>query len=416
MWQNRVAVLGVGFCLACCAPAGAQQTDKYDVELPDNLFAPVEDDVGGIRCGKVRLSPELDVSHIYDSNPEFKTPDDSKPQNFLRVRPMLDLLVAGNGWSVDGKGWMSRDWLMGSAPKQTENTLKNTQYGQSLAAVVETARETKFTLNELFQFSDRNNMVATTVPGQNASWQDRYNLTLGAGVATPLGEKTGVKLGGSYEDVWYDSGSQYGYSAVGTTLGFTRQLTEKSDAMLDFGYKNQQSENGSGNSSEYSALAGFGSRVTEKTSYRAQGGMMLYSFDGGNETAIAPTYSLLGTWQIAPRLMADVSGGGTYQPTESESNNYLVSHTLGAGLNFAATSRLSTGLHAIYRREQYGKADVATGDKRLDDRVSLQARADYKLTKYATLYMLAEATDNCSNIDTVEYQRLTVQTGVNLKF
>jgi opacity protein-like surface antigen len=143
--------------------------------------------------------------------------------------------------------------------------------------------------------------------------------------------------------------------------------------------------------------------------------MMLYSFDGGNETAIAPTYSLLGTWQIAPRLMADVSGGGSYQPTESESNNYLVSHTLGAGLNFAATSRLSTGLHAIYRREQYGKA-VGSADKRLDDRVSLQARADYKLTKYATLYMLAEATDNSSNSANVEYQRLTVQTGVNLKF
>jgi hypothetical protein len=119
---------------------------------------------------------------------------------------------------------------------------------------------------------------------------------------------------------------------------------------------------------------------------------------------------------VARRLSVDLSGAANFQPSETGQDNYTLVQTLGAGVTFEVTSRLNTGLHTVYRRVAYGQQDAGRDEKRLDNQMAVQVRADYRVFRYTTVYVSAETTQNSSSAAEAEYQRQVLQTGVNLVF
>lgn len=380
----------------------------------DAVVASGEFDRGaGFLFGPLRILPELSVSYVHDSNPTY-APNGAKAINSIQVKPQVDLLLKGNGWNAFGNVWLTHDWLLGSGNAVYRDTVAKAHYGETLGFQLESARGSRLTLTESYEYLNYQDIVGTVAA--NDSWQDRYLLVLGAQFDTPLGEHTGMNLGAKYSDLWYDNPLLSGWQDAGVTLGFSRHLTPKSDLLLSLGYDNQWSDGSDGESRCYRALVGLGTHPSAKTSVRAEVGIMEYSFDTGADTAESWTYNLLGNWRIARRLSADVSGTANFQPSETDNNNYTLVQKLAAGLTFEATTRLTTSLNAFYRREAYAKVDAVAAEKRLDNEVGLSARANYRLFRYTSVFVGADCSKNTSTIEDYNYIRTILQSGVNIRF
>ena len=149
---------------------------------------------------------------------------------------------------------------------------------------------------------------------------------------------------------------------------------------------------------------------------------MGYDYNNGANTAYAPTYSLSGNWLLSQRLAASLNGTANYQPSETDQNNYTLVDTFAAGLTYQATTRLSTSLNAIYRREDYGKTDIGTDKKRLDNEFDAYGRANYRFYRYASVFVGVDLSKDVSSINgsTVNpgdsYNRLFLEAGVSLRF
>ena len=418
MSRMTVAILGMSGLMISLVSAQSQSEMMVGEPLPDTQVPVVMDKGDGLHYGPLQVLPELDVSYFHDSNPTY-TEHGAKAANGIRAEPMLDLILKGNCWNAYARGWVARDWYLGSSASVKSNTdqIASEHYGESAGFSYLTPQDTKFSLMESYEYFNGNGFapVATPLGSYNGAFGDRATFIASAGLETRLSEKTGMNLGTSYNDLWYQNTGMFGRQDEGATLGFSRKLTEKSDALLDFGADEQTSDGSDGSSQSYNVLVGFGSKPTPKTSYRAEVGLMGYDFNDGSKTAYAPTYKISGVWAISDRLSAHASGAATYQPAESTTNNFTLVDSLVAGLSFRATSRLTTTLDAIVRQESYGKRD-ASGTKRLDKEVDLSGRASYQLFRYTSVFVGAEYGKNNSNEQGDSYNRLFLQTGLNLHF
>lgn len=415
--------IAVAFLVLCGLPAvtglaqDQQRSDFRDPSSPGYTDNGMLDQNAGLHYGPLRISPELSISYTHDSNPTY-TEHDAKGVSAIHIQPLLDLTLNGNGWSAYGRGWLTRDWYLGSVDPTYEDTIAKQHYGETVGFNLESPRGNRLSLTEFFEYQNRNNVVTATGPAgvYNASWQDRYSFILGSSFETKLSELTGLNVGASYSDLWYDNPTLYGWQDVGGTIGFSRLLTEKSDLVLDFGYDDQMSDGSSGESRSYRVMAGFGSRPTAKSSYRAEVGVMRYDFSDGSASAVSPTYNFSGDWRLTERLSANVSGSSIYQPSETDQNNYTLVDSLTAGLTFQPTRRLTTSVNLIYRREDYARVDAGEGKKRLDNQVDVYARASYQLFRYTSVFVGADLSKDMSSIDEDSYNRIFLETGVNLRF
>ena len=417
MTRTMVAILSVYGLMGAMVSAQAQDNlSALPVDaVPDYSASDGLDKGAGLHFGPLRVSPELSVSYFHDSNPTY-VENGAKAVNGIRAEPSLNLLLTGNGWDAYARVWVDKNWYLGSTTNK--DLLDKDYYGESAGFNLETPQGNRFSLNESFDFQNRSSYVAGSTPSgtYNASWQDRYFFTLGSMLDLRLGEKTGMSVGGSYSDLWYENPILYGMQDAGATLGFNRKLTEKSNILIDFGADNQWSDGSSGESQSYRALVGVGSQPTAKSSYRAEVGIMGYSFNNGADTAFGPTYNLSGNWRVSQRLSAHVSGSASYQPSETDQNNYTLVDTIGAGLTFEATSRLTTSLDAVYRREDYAKTDMGADEKRLDNLVDLNGRVSYRLFRYTSVFVGADFGRNTSTIMDESYNRLFLETGMDVRF
>ena len=416
MRRVTIAILWVcGLMASMVSAQNLSETSSSDV--PEVSTQGDADKGAGLRYGPLRIAPELIVSYFHDTNPTYME-HDAKAVDGIRAQPMLDLILTGNDWGAYTRGWLSKDWYIGSIDPVFKDTLEQEHYGESAGFNMETLLGTRVAITETYDYENYSTFVPGVSPGgvYNASWQDRYSLTLGASVDTRLGEKTGMSVGASYSDLWYANPLLYGWQDAGGTLGFSRKLTEKSDLVLDFGADNQWSDGSSGESRSYRMLVGFGSQPTAKSTYRAEVGIMGYDFNNGADTVYAPTYNLSGNWRVSQRMSVNFSGSANYQPSETDQNNYTLVDSISAGLNFEATSRLTTSLNVIYRREDYAKTDAGVDDKRLDNQIDLYGRASYRVFRYTSFFVGADFSKNTSTIGEWAYNRLYLETGMDVRF
>jgi len=389
------------------------------LEAADEIQPPDTTDPGsGLHYGRLRIVPELSLSYTHDFNPTYSA-QDAEGVSSLRAQPLLDLFYLSNGWNAFARFWCTRDWYLGAGSQTYQDVVSKQHYGENLGFTLTSARGMTVTLSESFEYQNRNDVAtAVTSGGQtyNASWQDRYTYILGAAVGTPLGEKTSMNAGGNFSYLFYDNPMLYDWRDIGGTLGFSRKLTEKSDALIDFGMDEQWSDGSSGISRSYRALVGVGSRPTAKSTYRAEIGAMGYSFSDGEDSAASWTYNMSGNWALTRKLSASLAGSANFQPSETDQNNYTLVQTIAGGLNYAATRRMTTSLGTIFRREEYAKEDATAHTKRLDEQISAYWRANYLVRRYTTCFVGIDVSTDSSTIDIWSYDRLFLEAGVTFRF
>ena len=401
----KKALASLGLFLGFLALSGLAQQLGGELDTPK-----------GLRYGPLTLHPSMDLSVGYDTNPQYVNTG-AKAESELRAQPMLDALLQGNGWGVNGRGWLLYDWYLGSQP--VRSIADQNHYGESLDAYVVTPKETRFSVSEFYEYQDRQDSVqASSSSGNfyNGSFQDRQSFSLGTMMTMPVGEKTQVNFGLNYSDLWYASTNLYGFTTYEAQLGVARRISAETDWRVDGSCDLQHSEGSQDDSQGWRLITGLGSAATAKSSYRVEGGVMGYSYAGNQNSSFGWTYDVSGAWRLSKTVSLHVVGTSDFQPSETDANDYTEVQSFMPGVDYQISRRLTDTCNVGYRREDYKKSGGGGDERRLDNQYLFYDRLSYRLHRNVNLFVGVEYTKNASSISIDDYTRLFVNAGVNLHF
>ncbi len=365
----------------------------------------------GLKFNNLTVSPYVNVEYNYDSNVDLdkREYDDS----YLTVNPGVDLSYTGNDWGLKGNAWYGYDKYL------EYGQLDEPRYGQSLSVYKESAKGWRLVLGESYMKSRENDSL---IDGGRGIWRDRDIFELTGALSYQMSERTGVTLSGQYSDLNYKNdgdmyGQLYGWQEWSAGLELSRKLTEKSNLIASGTYQEYESNGAKGISSQstgYSLMGGFGSRATERISYRVLTGASWFDYADGDQLT-GWTYSLDANWLINKKWAATIAGSSYFQPCEREMNQAMQVYTLSGGLTYRPTRKLTTRMDLAYRREENEYARVGLGSV-TDDIFSVRVRADYQLMRYVSVYGGVEYEDWKSDDDNQEFDRFLGTLGLNFRY
>lgn len=367
----------------------------------------------GFKYNNLTVSPFVNLGYTYDSNVNYD--QNETDDQFYTINPGVDLTYTGNDWGLAGSAWFARDTY------QEYDELDADRYGQNLEFYRESAKGWRLVLGESYTHSRENDSI---LDGGNGIWRERDLFELNGALAYQFSEKTGATLSGSYSDLNYKNdlnqyGSLYGWREWSTGLELARKLSEKSNVLLSGNlnqYDSKGAINGTASSSTgYSLMGGFGSRATERISYRILTGAQWFNY-ADSDMLTGWTYSLDANWIISKKLVASVAGSSYFQPSETQANQAMQVYALSSGLSYRPIRRLTLRCDLAYRREENQYNDIGINMDSTDDMISARLRADYKLMRYVSLYGGVELDDRTSDDETAEYDRQRLILGLQFRY
>jgi len=374
-------------------------------------FAGLAQETRGLKFNNLTVSPYVNVEYNYDTNVDLdrREYDDS----YLTINPGVDLTYTGNDWGLKGNAWFGYDKYF------DYDELDEPRYGQSLSVYKESAKGWRLVLGESYMKSRSNDSV---LDGGRGIWRERDIFELTGALSYQMGERTGVTLNGLYSDLNYHNDSNrygylYGWEEWGVGLELARKLTEKSNLLISGMYQEYESDGAKGLSSDstgYTLMAGFGSRATERISYRALTGVGWFDY-ADDDQLTGWTYSLDANWLINKKWAATVAGSSYFQPSEREANQAMQVYTLSGGLTYRPMRKLTTRMDLAYRREENEYARAGVGDV-TDDVFSVRFRADYQLMQYVSVYGGLTYEDWKSDDRSQEFDRFLGTVGLSFRY
>lgn len=368
-------------------------------------------DTQGFKFNNLTVSPFVNLEYSYDSNVDLDKQeyDDS----ILTVNPGVDLTYKGNDWGLDGTAWYGYDWY------KEYDDLNGDRYGESLRYYTESAKGWRLVLGESYLKSKEDDSI---LDGGRGLWRDRELVELTGALSYQFSEKTGVTLNGLYSDLDYENDQNqyaalYGWREWSMGLELAHRLTEKSNLLLNGSYQEYESDGAFGmdsSSTGYTLMAGFGSRATERISYRALMGATWFDYAGGDQLS-GWVYSLDASWLISKKWAATIAGSSYFQPSETEMNQAMQVYTLSTGLTYRPMRKLTTSFDVAYRREEneYSYSDQGAIT---DDVFSTRLHADYQLMRYVSVYGGLEYQDRMSDASANEYDRYLGTLGLKFRY
>ena len=365
----------------------------------------------GFKFNNLTVSPYVNLEYAYDSNVDYDKSEYS--DSILTVNPGVDLTYKGNDWGLSGNAWYGYDRYL------DYQELNGHRYGENLKFYTESAKGWRLVLGESYLKSREDDSI---LDGGRGLWRDRDLLELTGALSYQLSERTGITLSGMYSDLNYDNNQTkyydlYGWREWSTGLELARKLTEKSNLLLTGSYQQYESNGASGidsTSTGYTLMGGFGSRATERISYRALTGVSRFEY-ATDDQLTGWTYSLDANWLISKKLAATVAGSSYFQPSEREANQAMQVYTLSGGLTYRPMRKLTTRFDLAYRREENEYATSAEGSV-TDDIVSARVRADYQLMRHMSVYGGVEYDEQMSDADDYEFDRFRGTLGLSLRY
>jgi hypothetical protein len=416
--KSVLAYCGLWACLAVAAQAQVEW-----MELP----APAQ----GIRAGKAHFSPFADLMYFYDSNLD-SVKESTTGDSGWQLKVGTDLTYGNNAHALTGRGWYMVERFM------EQDRVDRDQWLAELGYTYESPNGTALRLDEIYEQVFQNDM-------ETGRWQDRREFRVNGSLGRQFTEKSSAVLGAGVSDITYEQEGLYGWREYALDLDLGRRLTAKSDAVINMAVTEQISDSNSGRSRGYSLSGGVSSRPTSKVIYRATAGLESYSSDAGSSSSVGATYKLAMDWKMSEKWSATLAGSGQYQPGEDVADNYAQVFTLGTGLTYRPTRRLSATAQALYRRDDFAEP-VRTGnagptiyvpisglgqvwlipvpldlfrrsEERTDDQFTLRGDLAFRLTRYASLSVGGEYSVRTSTIEAqYGYDRYRVQAGLNLRY
>ena len=297
--------------------------------------------------------------------------------------------------------------------------LDEPRYGQSLSVYKESAKGWRLVLGESYMKSRVDDSI---LDGGRGIWRERDIFELTGALSYQMGERTGITLSGLYSDLNYSNdnnmyGRLYGWQEWSAGLELARKLTEKSNLLISGSYQEYESDGAKGLSSDstgYTLMAGFGSRATERISYRALTGVGWFDY-ADDDQLTGWTYSLDANWLINKKWAASVAGSSYFQPSEREANQAMQVYTLSGGLTYRPMRKLTTRMDLAYRREENEYARAGVGDV-TDDVFSVRFRADYQLMQYVSVYGGLTYEDWKSDDRSQEFDRFLGTVGLSFRY
>ncbi len=383
----------------------------------------------GIRLGEVNFSPFADLMYFYDSNIDFVHENPSGDSG-MQIKVGADLSYGGNEHTFFGRGWYMLERFM------DQDRVDRNQWLTELGYSYDSPRGTALRLDEIYEQVYQNDI-------ETGRWQDRREFRANASLGQQLTEKSSGVLGAGVADIAYEQKGLYDWREYSADLDLGRRLTAKSDAIINVAITEQTSEGTSGNYRGYSLSGGVSSRPTSKVTYRATAGVESYSSSDSGDSVLGGTYKLAMDWRVSQKWTATLAGSGQYQPGEDVARNYAQVFTLGSGLTYRPTRRISTSVQLLYRRDDFAEpvkvpgrtiyvpvtgsgltwfvpvqlGRFRRGEDRTDDQITLRGDISFKLNKFASLSAGGEYSIRTSTIeDQYGYDRYRVQTGLNLRY
>ena len=367
----------------------------------------------GFRYKNLSISPYVNLEYTYDSNVNYEHSDEEDDHIFT-VNPGVDLNYKGNDWGINVNAWYSYDYY------HDNNDLDADSYGESIGFYWESPKGIKFLLDQNYVMASQNDSL--TSGDGNGVWRDRNQFDLAAALGYQFSEKTSATVHGSYLDLWYDTdkdkyGDLYGWKEYSVGLELARQMTAKTDLLINGSYMQYDSDGAKGgvdsSSTGYSLMAGVGSRATERIAYRMVAGASWFDYaDGDMLTGF--TYDASLSWVLSRKWALSFAGASYFQPSEREANQATQTYTASSGLTYKTTPRLTTSFDLAYRREENEYDNAGSSDA--DDRYSARLLARYNLRKYVNLYAGVEYEEQTSDEDMNEFDRYRGTLGVNLRY
>lgn len=386
----------------------------------------------GVKFNNLTLSPYVNLEVTYDSNVDY---DRHEYRDwYFTINPGVDFDYAGNDWGIKGDAWFSYD----KYHKYTE--LNDPRYGFMLSEYWESPQNLRIVFGQRFLQSRVNDSIHD---GGRGIWRERRWWDINGAISYQFSEKSGATLFGQWSDMDYRNNSAkygplYGWEKWEAGLELSHSLTAKSNILLTGNFSRYSSDgaiNNSRNSTGYSLMAGFGSRATERITYRIMNGISWFDYAGGKRRAnnlqtedddviINWVYSADVNWLISQKWAASLAGSSYYQPSETQANQASYIQTLSAGLTYRPMRRVTLRGDVGLRRErdEFSRryADSAYTDyyrKRMTDYyMSARLRADYRFAKYASVYAGVEFMDRESNESFYDYTRFRGTLGLQLRY
>ncbi|MDD4102210.1 MAG: outer membrane beta-barrel protein [Kiritimatiellae bacterium] len=365
----------------------------------------------GFKFNNLTVSPFVNLEYSYDSNVDYDKNDSA--DSILTINPGVDLTYRGNDWGLDGKAWYGYDKY------QKYDELDQARYGESLRFFAESPRGLRFLLGQNYIKTHQDDSI---LDGGRGIWRERDLHEITSALSYQISERSAVTLNGMYSDLSYKNdgnqfGSLYGWREWSLGMEVARKLTAKSNLLLNGSYQVYDSDGAEGidsNSTGYTLMAGFGSRATERISYRALMGASWFDYAEGDQLT-GWVYSLDANWIINPKLVWSVAGSSYFQPSERESNQAMQVYVLSTGLSYRPAKRLTTRLDVGMRREE-NEYSVGNQGAVTSDKFSARIRADYRLQKYVSLYGSVMYEEQISDDKVDEFDRIRGVLGLNFRY
>ncbi|MDD3543738.1 MAG: outer membrane beta-barrel protein [Kiritimatiellae bacterium] len=388
------AASGIGFLLmlVLCLSGRAQSTS-------------------GFKYNNLTVSPFVNLEYSYDSNVDYDGQEND--DSILTINPGVDLTYRGNDWGLDGKAWYGYD-------KYKEyDDLDQDRYGESLRFYAESPRGLRFILGQNYIKTHQDDSI---LDGGRGIWRERDLHEIMSALSYQISERSSVTLNGMYSDLSYQNdsnqfGNLYGWREWSVGMEVARKLTAKSNLLLSGSYQEYDSDGAQGidsNSSGYTLMAGFGSRATERISYRALTGASWFDYANGDQLT-GWVYSLDANWIINRKLVWSVAGSSYFQPSEREANQAMQVYVLSTGLSYRPAKRVTTRFDIGMRREENEYSRNNQGAV-TSDKFSARVRADYRLQKYVSLYGSLTYEEQISDDNADEFDRLRGTVGLNFRY
>ncbi len=392
--KTSYALSGIGFLLTLvmCSSSYAQSAS-------------------GFKFNNLTVSPFVNLEYSYDTNVDYDGQEND--DSILTVSPGVDLTYHGNDWGLVGHAWYGYDKY------QTYDEMDQSRYGENLNFYADSPRGLKFVLGQSYLKTSQDDSI---LDGGRGIWRERDLHELMSALSYQISERTAITLNGLYSDLNYQNdvkkyGSLYGWSEWSLGLQVARKLTAKSNVLLSGSYQEYESDGAKGigsNSSGYTLMAGFGSRATEKISYRALMGATWFDYANSDQLA-GWVYSLDANWIINRKLVWSVAGSSYFQPSEQEANQAMQVYMLSTGLSYRPAKRLTTRLDVGVRREENEYA-VGNMGAVTSDEYSMRFRVDYRLQKYVSLYGSLMYEEQISDNQMDEFDRIRGVLGLSFRY
>ncbi len=400
-------------------------------------FASAElmDKPGGIKYGEhLILRPHVSLSYTYDSNVDSsKRETDS---NQWTVDPTLDF-----EYKLPNESFK----LIGSifyryhAHERYEDELNESSYGERLQlGWMNEAKGWAVSLSEEFrQISQDDDM---TNDGGRGMGRDRRQFTLNGAVNRIMNSHWRWAVDASYYFLDYDNNVKkyapmYGWTRAqfGAEVGFAPG-GGKTDLILrgayqwysqdndrDIANSNANVDNFDDTSRGYTLMAGFGSRATERISYRLLAGWSRFEYGDTNNSDDGFTYEGSLNWKLseadqhALNLMALASS--YYQPSETQYGSatkvYSFSVGMGKGL---VQNKLNATVDFCYRREDSEYMGRGRGNKNSEDIITARLGLNYTLNQFMAVFGRMEYQWGLMDVGAGDYDRWRATVGVRFSY